>query len=141
MHIREYQAWLQAYDKARGWDKISPSHSFLHLIEEIGEIAREVEYLEGYREMTDGGTARDRLAEELADAVTFLFKLAYQCGVDLEEALKSNMTKAEARFSIAFGQADTERYLNRQAENLARIRDTQPQTPRSENEGPSARRD
>jgi len=126
MHIREYQSWLQTYDNARGWDKISPSHSFLHLVEEIGEIAREVEYLEGYRETTDADTARDRLAEELADAVTFLYKLAYQCGVDLEKALKANMTKAEARFSIEFGQADTERYLSRQAENLARIRDAQP---------------
>jgi NTP pyrophosphatase (non-canonical NTP hydrolase) len=45
MHIQEYQAWLQAYDEARGWDMISPSHSFLHLVEEIGEIAREAEYL------------------------------------------------------------------------------------------------
>jgi NTP pyrophosphatase (non-canonical NTP hydrolase) len=120
MHIREYQTWLQAYDTARGWDKISTSHSFLHLIEEIGEIAREVEYLEGYRELKDAGQARARLAEELADAATFLYKLAYQCGVDLENALKANMVKAENRFSVAFGQADTERYLARQAENLAR---------------------
>lgn len=46
MHVREYQIWLQAYDEVRGWDKIVPSHTFLHLIEEIGEIAREVEYYE-----------------------------------------------------------------------------------------------
>ena len=124
MQIREYQAWLQAYDEARGWDKISPAHSFLHLIEEIGEIAREVEYLEGYRETKGVDDARSRLAEELADAVTFLYKLAYQCGVDLEQALQANMAKAEARYSIAFGQADTERYLSRQAENLARVRET-----------------
>ena len=126
MHIREYQTWLQAYDEARGWDKIAPSHSFLHLIEEIGEIAREVEYLEGYRDADDRTEVRARLAEELADAATFLFKLAYQCGVDLEDALQANMTKAEERFSVAFGRADTERYLARQAENLARIQDEQP---------------
>ena len=127
MQIREYQAWLQAYDEARGRDKISPAHSFLHLVEEIGEIAREVEYLEGYRETKGVDDARSRLAEELADAVTFLYKLAYQCGVDLEQALQANMAKAEARYSIAFGQADTERYLSRQAENLARIRETRSQ--------------
>jgi NTP pyrophosphatase (non-canonical NTP hydrolase) len=121
MQIREYQTWLQAYDQARGWDRIAPSHTFLHLIEEIGEIAREVEYLEGYRDGDDAGRARDRLAEELADAATFLYKLAYQCDVDLEDALRANMTKAENRFSVAFGQADTERYLARQAENLAQI--------------------
>jgi NTP pyrophosphatase (non-canonical NTP hydrolase) len=121
LRIREYQTWLQAYDVARGWDKITPSHTFLHLIEEIGEIAREVEFLEGYRDTDRPEEARARLAEELADAATFLYKLAYQCGVDLEDALKNNMTKAEERFSVAFGQADTERYLARQADNLERI--------------------
>jgi NTP pyrophosphatase (non-canonical NTP hydrolase) len=123
MHIREYQAWLKAYDEARGWDKISPSHSFLHLVEEIGEIAREVEYLEGYRDTENADEVRGHLAEELADATTFLYKLAYQCGVDLEDALKANMSKAENRFSVDFGRSDTERYLARQAENLARMRE------------------
>jgi NTP pyrophosphatase (non-canonical NTP hydrolase) len=123
MHIREYQAWLQAYDLARGRDKISPSHTFLHLIEEIGEIAREVEYLEGYRNASDTSEVRARLAEELADAATFLYKLAYQCGVELEDALEANMTKAKERFSVALGRADTERYLARQAENLTRIQE------------------
>lgn len=121
MHIREYQMWLKAYDEARGWDRIATSHSFLHLIEEIGEIAREVAYVEGYRDATGSGDVQTRLAGELADAATFLFKLAYQCGVDLEDALQANMTKAENRFSVAHGRSDTERYLARQAENLADI--------------------
>jgi NTP pyrophosphatase (non-canonical NTP hydrolase) len=125
VHIREYQTWLQAYDEARGWDRISPPHTFLHLIEEIGEIAREVEYLEGYRDADNSDDVRIRLAEELADAATFLYKLAYQCGVDLESALQANMTKAEERFSVAYGRADTMRYLARQAENLARIQEEQ----------------
>lgn len=125
MQIREYQTWLQAYDEARGWDKISPPHTFLHLIEEIGEIAREVEYLEGYRDADSSEDVRARLAGELADAATFLYKLAYQCGVDLESALQANMTKAEERFSVAYGRADTMRYLARQAENLARIQEEQ----------------
>jgi NTP pyrophosphatase (non-canonical NTP hydrolase) len=125
MHIREYQLWLQAYDEARGWDKITPAHTFLHLIEEVGEIAREVEYLEGYRDAENVGMVRSHLAEELADAATFIYKLAYQCGVDLEDALQANMTKAESRFSVDFGRADTERYLARQAENLARMQGDQ----------------
>jgi NTP pyrophosphatase (non-canonical NTP hydrolase) len=121
MHIREYQMWLKAYDEARGWDRIATSHSFLHLIEEIGEIAREVAYVEGYRDATGSGDIRARLAGELADAATFLFKVAYQCGVDLEDALEANMAKAENRFSVAYGRSDSERYLARQAENLAGI--------------------
>ena len=121
MQIREYQTWLQAYDVARGWDKITPAHTFLHLAEELGEIAREVQYLEGYRDAERAGDLRSSLAEELADCATFLFKLAYLCGVDLEDALRGNMVKAENRFSVEFGQADTERYLARQADMLAHI--------------------
>ena len=121
MHIREYQAWLRAYDEVRGWDKIATTHTFLHLIEEIGEIARQIEYLEGYREEDDHQEVRSRLAEELADAATFVFKLSYQYDVDLEDALRGNMSKAEERFSVDFGQADTRRYLARQATNLAKF--------------------
>ncbi|HSR31799.1 MAG TPA: hypothetical protein VLY63_14640 [Anaerolineae bacterium] len=63
------------------------------------------------------------LAEELADAATFIYKLAYQCGVDPEDALKANMIKAEKCFSVDCGRADTVRYLARQAENLTRVRE------------------
>jgi NTP pyrophosphatase (non-canonical NTP hydrolase) len=123
MQIREYQAWLQTYEEARGWHKFSPAHKFLHLVEEIGEIAREIECLEGYRDADSAEEVQAHLAGELADAATFLYKLAYQSGVDLEDALRANMAKAEERFSVDFGQADTERYLARQAENLARLRE------------------
>jgi NTP pyrophosphatase (non-canonical NTP hydrolase) len=123
MQIREYQAWLQTYEEARGWHKFSPAHTFLHLVEEIGEIAREIECLEGYRDADSAEEVQAHLAGELADAATFLYKLAYQFGVDLEDALRANMAKAEERFSVDFGQADTERYLARQAENLARLRE------------------
>ena len=121
MHIREYQTWLHEYDQARRWDRITPAHTFLHLAEEMGEVAREIQYFEGYRDTEGDPDRRAHLAEELADAATFLFKLAYLCGVDLEDALRGNMAKAEARFSVDFGQADTERYLSRQAELLARL--------------------
>lgn len=119
MQIREYQTWLEAYDRARGWDKIAPAHTFLHLAEEMGEVAREVQYLEGYRGTEEGGDLRASLAEELADCATFVFKLAYQCGVDLEDALRGNMAKAENRFSVEVGLAETERYLAYQAEKLS----------------------
>lgn len=54
MHIRECRAWPEACDQVRGGDKVSPSQSFLHLAEEVGENAREIEYL--------GGTARCRVS-------------------------------------------------------------------------------
>jgi NTP pyrophosphatase (non-canonical NTP hydrolase) len=126
MRIRDYQTWLQSYDVERGWDRITRAHTFLHLAEELGEIAREVQYIEGYRDAEGAGDVRAHLAEELADAATFLFKLAYLCDIDLEDALLANMDKAERRFSVDDGRADTARYLNRQAEILTRIQNDDP---------------
>ena len=40
MKIRDYQAWLQAWDAARGWDQVAPAHTLLHAMEELGEVAR-----------------------------------------------------------------------------------------------------
>ncbi len=49
MHIREYQAWLREWDEARDWDRVLPSHTLLHAVEEMGEISKLVQMIEGYR--------------------------------------------------------------------------------------------
>jgi NTP pyrophosphatase (non-canonical NTP hydrolase) len=135
MHISEFQRWIEEYDRARGWDRVLPSHTLAHVLEEMGEVAREVLTLEGYR-AGDAEAARARLAEELGDCLTLLLKLAYQCGVDAEAALQNNQIKAERRFSVEQGQQDMERYLASQAENLARLpRDERTALPRSMHTG------
>ena len=123
MDIAQFQRWLEEYDRLRGWDRVSPSQTFVHLMEELGEVARLLLFLEGYKP----GEGREdelraELAEELGDAATFLFKIAYQCGIDMETAMRGNMPKAEGRYSVAAGRADMARYVQRQEENLARIK-------------------
>lgn len=123
MEIAEYQRWLKEYDRLRGWDRVSPSQTFVHLMEELGEVARLVLHLEGYKPGEGReGELKTELAEELGDAATFLFKIAYQFGIDMETAMKSNMPKAEGRYSVEAGRADMDRYVRRQEENLARIK-------------------
>ena len=122
MHISDYQRWLRAYDEARGFQHASPAHTFIHLVEELGEVGRLVLYKEGYREPADAAGLQEALAEELADAATFLFKLAYQFDLDLEAALLANREKAERRFDVEGGRKDTARYLAHQERNLKRMR-------------------
>ena len=122
MHIREYQQWLEAWDKARGWERVSPSHTLLHACEEMGEVARLVLAWEGYKEMADRERWRADLAEELSDVMVFLFKLAYQTGVDVEEALLQGQAKAEARHpDLERAAAELARYHARQAELSDRL--------------------
>ncbi len=115
MQIREYQAWVQAWDEARGWDEVAVSHTLLHVLEELGEVARAVLRREGYKPEAEAITWRAELTEELSDVFVMLFKLAYQCGVDVESALAAGMAKAEARYPPETGESEMQRYLGRQA--------------------------
>lgn len=100
MHIREYQAWLEAWDHARTWEQVLPSHTLLHALEELGEISKLVQMVEGYRDPGTRSPAqlRDELALELSDLQVMLFKIAYLCGIDMEEAMQRGRAKADQRF-------------------------------------------
>lgn len=100
MHIREYQEWLRAWDEARTWDRVLPGHTLLHALEELGEISKLVQMIEGYREPSpkEIDALRDELALELSDLQVMVFKLAYLCGIDMEDAMQRGQAKADQRF-------------------------------------------
>jgi len=99
MHIREYQEWLEAWDKTRHFDRVLPSHTLLHALEELGEISKLVQYIEGYRpnDGIDMDKVRDDLALEFSDLQVMIFKLAYLCGIDMAEAMRRGQQKADKR--------------------------------------------
>ena len=121
MQVAEYQRWLKAYDAARGWDKVAPSQTFVHLVEELGEVAHLLLYVEGYRDAADKADLRAELTEELGDVAAFLFKLAYQLDIEMEDALAGNQTKNEPH-DVEAGQQEMERYLGSQEQNLRRMK-------------------
>jgi NTP pyrophosphatase (non-canonical NTP hydrolase) len=126
MHIREYQEWLETWDRARGWDRVSLSHTLLHAYEEMGEVARLALQWEGYKAAPGSEAWSAELAEELSDVMVFLFKLAYQCGVDMEEALLAGQAKAEGRYpDLTVASAELARYHARQTEMLAWLTDSE----------------
>ncbi len=117
MQIREYQSWLEAWDKERGWDRVDPAHTLIHALEEMGEVARLVLRYEGYKEAADPQALRADLTEELSDLLVFLFKLAYQTGIDVEDALRTGQEKANARYpDLDRAGEELARYQARQAE-------------------------
>jgi NTP pyrophosphatase (non-canonical NTP hydrolase) len=116
MHIREYQQWVEAWDRARTWHRILPSHTLLHALEELGEVSKLVQMVEGYRDPKDKDldTIRSELALELSDLQVMLFKIAYLCGIDMEEAMQRGQVKADQRFpNPADGPAEQVAYWQR----------------------------
>lgn len=123
MHIREYQAWLEAWDRARTWEQVTLSHTLLHALEELGEISKIVQRIEGYRDPSpaDLEHLRDELALELSDLQVMLFKIAYLCGIDMEEAMTRGQRKADERFpDPGEGPAEREAYWARYRAYLRR---------------------
>lgn len=116
MHIREYQAWLAEWDRARTWEQVTLGHTMLHAIEELGEVSKIVQMLEGYRTPApdDLDRLRDELALELSDLQVMIFKIAYLCGIDMEDAMMRGQQKADARFpDLAASAADRSMYWER----------------------------
>ena len=114
--------WKPGID-ARGWDRVAPAHTLVHAMEEMGEVARLVLQWEGYKEAESQEKLQAELTEELSDLFVFMFKLAYQTGVDVETALARGQAKADQRYpDLAEAGAELARYHARQAAELARLR-------------------
>ncbi|MCR9290487.1 MAG: nucleotide pyrophosphohydrolase [Bacteroidetes bacterium] len=70
------------------------------LMEEVGEVARLMSRLYGeqsFKRKEQAQTAKDDLADEMADVLFVLICLANQTGIDLTEAMKKNIEKKTNR--------------------------------------------
>lgn len=68
---------------------------FPHLIEEIGELAREINC---HIDDRKGEPNHEHLAEEMADVLAQLFNLANDYDIDLEEAFLKKTEKLKVEF-------------------------------------------
>ncbi len=100
MQISEYQQWIKEWDQARGFDQADPGLTVVHALEELGEVAREVLFIKGYKQDALPAEHHQALANELADTIVFLFKLAYQYDIDIEDALLGLQKRVDARFPV-----------------------------------------
>jgi NTP pyrophosphatase (non-canonical NTP hydrolase) len=70
------------------------------LTEEVGEVARLMARIYGeqsFKRKEDEATAKEDLADEMADVLFVLVCLANQTGIDLDEALIKNLEKKSIR--------------------------------------------
>ena len=70
------------------------------LTEEVGEVARLMARIYGeqsFKRKEDEATAKEDLADEMADVLFVLVCLANQTGIDLDEALIKNLEKKSSR--------------------------------------------
>lgn len=85
----------------RDWEKFhTPRNLVLALVGEVGELAAEVQWLtddEVSAALSDA-KSRARVADELADILIYLTRLADRCDVDLLQAAHEKVSRNEARY-------------------------------------------
>jgi NTP pyrophosphatase (non-canonical NTP hydrolase) len=107
MTIQEAQKAVDTWINSIGIRYYNELTNTAILMEEIGEVARLMARLYGeqsFKNTDMAKTAKEDLADEMADVMFVLICLANQTGVDLTEAFKKNIEKKTTR--------DRERHAN-----------------------------
>jgi NTP pyrophosphatase (non-canonical NTP hydrolase) len=96
MDLKEAQArvdaWISQFEEGY-WP---PLHNLARLVEEVGELARELNHRYGSKPKRAEEPEQD-LALELADVLFVLLVIANEQGIDLEEALRKVLEKYRVR--------------------------------------------
>ena len=107
MTIKEAQSIVDQWINTIGVRYYNELTNTAILMEEVGEMARLIARLYGeqsFKRPEQAKTAKEDLADEMADVLFVLICLANQTGIDLTEALEKNLNKKTKR--------DAERHAN-----------------------------
>ena len=107
MTIQEAQLTVDNWIKTIGIRYYNELTNMAILTEEVGEVARLISRLYGeqsFKTTELAATAKDDLADEMADVLFVLICLANQTGIDLTSAMTKNLNKKTKR--------DKERHAN-----------------------------
>ena len=96
MEIKDLQVEVDKWINTIGVRYFNELTNMAILTEEVGEVARIISRKYGEQSFKKGEENKD-LGDELADVLWVLVCLANQTGVDLEDALKKNITKKTKR--------------------------------------------
>jgi NTP pyrophosphatase (non-canonical NTP hydrolase) len=93
--LRDIQEYVAKLEVERGFAKRSMSAQALKLVEEVGEVCRAVDALDGQPQDPQGRV--NDLGEEAADTLIMLMSVVNRAGIDLEEAFRRKEERNHSR--------------------------------------------
>ena len=100
--ISELQLLLRAFAAERDWERLqTPKNLTMALAGEVGELAAVLQWTDGddsFESVRGGGGLRDEFADEMADVMIYLARLADVAQLDLADAVASKMARNADRF-------------------------------------------
>ena len=112
MNLDDLRLELAQFAQDRDWDQFhSIRNLLLALVGEVGEVAEIVQWTKDEdipALLNDGG--REKLAEELADILLYLVRLADRSGVDLEKAVKEKLLLNAQKYPVNQARGSAKKY-------------------------------
>lgn len=100
MDLEDLRREVAQFAKDRDWDQFhSVRNLVLAMVGEVGEVAEILQWVDDDRvsELLNSG-GRERLAEELADVLIYLVRVADRSGVNLEQAVRGKLTSNNEKY-------------------------------------------
>jgi NTP pyrophosphatase (non-canonical NTP hydrolase) len=92
MELAELREVLQRFAAERNWDQFhSPKNLAMALSVEVAELAEHFQWLTEEQSRALSSEEKQRVAEEVADVLIYLVRLADKLGVDIGEAVTGKM--------------------------------------------------
>ena len=101
MELKEIQRIKLNFDRERNWDRFPASNVLVHLVEELGEICRYINFEECYKKEEIGSNpniSKEELKREFAHVFMLFLQLANHYGIDLEKAFEEELEIMRKRF-------------------------------------------
>jgi NTP pyrophosphatase (non-canonical NTP hydrolase) len=111
--LDELRDRLRAFAAARDWDQFhSPKNLAMALIAEAAELVEHFQWLteEQSRALSPAKTAE--VADELADVLIYLVRLADKLGIDLFAATHAKMVRNETRYPAPLVKGSARKYTD-----------------------------
>ncbi len=112
MDLELLRQQVAAFAQDRDWDQFhSVRNLILALVGEVGELSEIVQWVSDDKidELLKSG-GRERLAQELADVLIYLVRVADKSGVDLANAVSEKLAENDAKYPRDKARGNAKKY-------------------------------
>ncbi len=97
--MEELREKLRVFARTRDWEQFhSPKNLCMALVGEIGELIEHFQWLTEEESRSISTSDKEPIADELADVLIYLVRLADQLQIDLMEAATEKIKKNEMKY-------------------------------------------
>ncbi len=116
MDIKKVQENLAQFAKDRDWDQFhSPKNLAMALAGEVAEIVELFQWLseKQSRELKYSEKGKQEIAEEIADVMIYLMRLADKLEIDIEEVVWAKIRKNAEKYPVELAKGNATKYNKR----------------------------